>query len=687
MASVHLGGHLLARTRLFLLVALLGLLGACSSSTTLHPGTVVVTMSSTNGGNAFDSYIVQLDAIYLTADNGSVVTLSASPQTVDLVNLSRTIDEVVSAGAIPYGNYVSASLLLDYTYAQVWVDNKGVPTQATLQTSALTAIATVSFVVTFDKNAPLVVNLNQSTGLHINFDLAAFNSIDLATAVLPTVTVQPYVTLAPVPLDTKQLVHARGLWVTLDDAAVGGNGSSFIMNVRPFYSLSSALGALIVTPSADCYFNVNGVTYTGAAGLAAIGALPVNTSIAMVGTLTSYATITPTFTATQVYAGTAQDDAGYDVSAGTVSAVNGDTITLHGVDMNTVQYNLSTYLYTNYYASMDVTVGPLTIVSEDGVAATGLSTKSISVGQQVVINGVATVDASTGYVSSVDATNTNYGAVGSQVRLQTGRDWGDLISATPTTATFDLAAIGIYTPNAFNFTGTNSDKSAYVVNTGGTDLSASPAGTLFAIDGMVTPFGSAPPDFLASSLTNAAATLQQLVIEWTGEEHPFTSIDATGLVPDLSRTTITTIHDIYTGPAVLNLKSLATSPLITTTGAPDPSTLQLSVGSTTLTTGISMYASYAAFYPAVNDAFNGVNKIFRLQATGYLQRRHQYLRCPDHQHRAGGVAAYCGEARDALETTSVHARHAGAGAEHRRPARHRSATHAALRLRVCRGGL
>lgn len=619
MASVHCGGHFLARTRLLLLVVILGLMGACSSSSTLHPGTVVVTMSATNGGNAFTSYIVQLDAIYLTADNGDIITLAASPQTVDLVNLSQTIDEIVQAGAVPYGTYVSASILLDYTYGQIWVNKNGVPTQATLQTSALTAIATTSFTVTFDKNAPLVVNLNQSTGLHVNFDLAAFNSIDLFTPVLPTVTIQPYLTLVPVPLDTQQPVHARGLWVTLNDAAVGGNGSTFIMNVRPFYSLSSALGALIVTPSADCYFNVNGVTYTDVAtGLAAIAALPVNTSIAMVGTLSSYATITPTFIATQVYAGTAQDDAGYDVAAGTVSAISGDNITLTGVDMNTVQYNLSTFLYTNYYHTMAVTVGPATIISQDGVAAPGLSTKSISIGQQVVINGVANVDAATGYVDSVDATNTNYGAVGSQVRLQTTKDWGNLISATPTTATFDLAAISsVYPPSAFTFTGTGSNPAAYVVNTGGTDLSSSAAGTLFAIDGFVPPLGTAPPDFLASSITNGAATPQQLVVEWkAGETAPFSSIGASGLVVDLAKSTVTTIHYIYTGPAVLDIDALAASPLITTAGAPDQSKLDLSVGSTTLTTGISMYTSYAAFYPALAATFTGTNTIFRLTATG-----------------------------------------------------------------------
>jgi hypothetical protein len=64
--------------------------------------------------------------------------------------------------------------------------------------------------------------------------------------------------------------------------------------------------------------------------------------------------------------------------------------------------------------------------------------------------------------------------------------------------------------------------------------------------------------------------------------------------------------------------TLPASPLITTAGAPDQNALQLSIGSTTLTTGISMYASYAAFYPAVSATFNGTNKIYRLDAVGYF---------------------------------------------------------------------
>ena len=77
-----------------------------------------------------------------------------------------------------------------------------------------------------------------------------------------------------------------------------------------------------------------------------------------------------------------------------------------------------------------------------------------------------------------------------------------------------------------------------------------------------------------------------------------------------------TFLTIRTGPATLDLKSLPASPLMTTTGA-DQSNLQLAIGSTTLTSGISVFNSASGFASAVNSDFAaGTNKISRLVAYG-----------------------------------------------------------------------
>src|SRR5262249_48016066 len=151
------------------------------------------------------------------------------------------------------------------------------------------------------------------------------------------------------------------------------------------------------------------------------------------------------------------------------------------------------------------------------------------------------------------------------------------------------------------------------------DTSAVPAGPvtttgeLLQMQGMVARFGAAPPDFAARTLTPGPSSLQTLVIDWIngGSTAPFTSISSSGRVVNLADANLGTTHEIRTGPATLDLKSLPASPLITSTGA-DQSKLQLAVGSTTLAAGISVFNSAAPFASAVAADFKGSNKIFRL---------------------------------------------------------------------------
>jgi hypothetical protein len=144
-----------------------------------------------------------------------------------------------------------------------------------------------------------------------------------------------------------------------------------------------------------------------------------------------------------------------------------------------------------------------------------------------------------------------------------------------------------------------------------------PADQLLQVQGNVTAFGAAPPDFAAQTVTPGPSSLQTLVVDWVngGSTKPFTSVSSSGLVVNLADADLGSTHEIRTGPLSLDLKSLPESPLITTTGA-DQSNLRLAIGSTTLTTGVSVFNSAARFATAVSSDFNGTNKIFRLVAYG-----------------------------------------------------------------------
>jgi hypothetical protein len=594
------------RTLTALVLGFSALLAGCGNSSTFVPGTPVVTLSDTSG--QFAAYRVAIDSISLTDTNGAI--LNAIPQmpaeSVDLAALTdRT--ELLAVPAVPSATYKSATLTLDYTSASIWVNLNGQAVAATPLNSTGTTPSIYTVTLTFDPNNPLVITRGVSTRLAIDFNLAASNSINTATTP-PTVTVRPFVVMTPAPVDAT-VMRVRGLFVTAPSGS-----SDFIMNVRPLIDLASALGAVTVSTTTQTYFNINSVAYTGAAGLTALASLPENTIIAAYGTLGDLSGITPGFHATSVYVGTSLESPLAEHIGGVVSARSGNTLTVHGATfLSPLPVAGTAYAGVTYANNGTVTIGSATVVSEDGVAASGLTPAAISVGQQLDISGQASVDT---------AGNISLDATAGQLRLASTRIWGTLNSATTGSASLDILSLGNFAPAGFNFAGTgitgqDANPSAYAVNSGALNESATAAGTLLQVDGIVNPFGTAPPDFTASAITAGTATEQQLVVEWIngGATAPFISDSAAGLVVDLSNASLGTIHEIRTGPATLDLKTLPASPLITTVGA-DQSKLELAIGSVTLTTGVSVFNSISGFTAAVASTFNGTNKIYRLIASG-----------------------------------------------------------------------
>jgi hypothetical protein len=580
------------------------LLAACHGSTTTAPGTPVLTMDDLSPDPQFASYIVTLDGITLTDTNGNVVYLMSSVETIDLAKYNG-ITELVEAPAVASATYVSASITLDYSAASIYVNEHGEAIASTPVDTTGAAPTTLVIPVTFDPDHRLVITQGQSTRVHFSIDLTASNHIDYSTSP-PTVTVQPFATLSPAPVDDTVML-SRGLLVVSQPSS--GN---FIMNTRPFYDLVSALGALTVNTNAHTYFSINGLIYTGTAGLTAMTTQMENSPTAVYGTLGNLSGITPTFNATSVYVGTSLESLLAEYITGVVFARSGDTLSVRGASflspLNVVtQYNLS------YLPTVPVTVGSGTLVTEDGVAAGGLSSSSISVGQQITVAGQVVTN-SAGAITQLDATVGN-------VRLQPTTAWGTLNSASPGTASLDLLSLGSFAPSGFAFAGTGrttyQSPTTYELSTGALNESAVPAGTLLEATGIVTPFGSAPPDFAAMTVAPGTSTLQQLVVEWTngGSAKPFTSIHSTGLTVDLQNADLSTTRYIRTGPTTVDLTTLPATPLITTTGA-NPNNLVLALGSASLTSGVSIFNDAARFATALNTALNGSNKAFRLVAYG-----------------------------------------------------------------------
>ena len=410
--------------------------------------------------------------------------------------------------------------------------------------------------------------------------------------------------MSPVTVDYHPL-RVRGIYVV-------NQSGNFIINVRPFYDLSSALGGLQVNVNDQTYYNVNQQTFTGAPGLAAVGTLAISQPVAAFGTLGSLDAITPQFNATQVYAGPSQESLAQDHVVGTIAARSGGTLTVRGAAFHPGVGN--PLGIPQYDDTASVIVDATTVVSEDGENVSGLSAQSLSVGQR--IDAAAASNASVDSAGTITFDTRN----GGQVRMASTPAWGNLVSASAGSATLDLITLGNFSPAGMNFAGTATgggavDPALYPVNTG----TATAAGPVALAQGFVTPFGSAPPAFSAQAVTTGDGyPQQQLVVEWQngGAAAPFSSQSAAGLVVDLANPDLTNTHGIVTGPTAIDLQDLPASPLITTTGA-NAQALTLAIGSSTFpTTGVSIYNSAAAFSTALGATLNGTNKVYRLVAVG-----------------------------------------------------------------------
>ncbi len=590
------------RIALFVLAGALAIgLAGCSASTRVYNGTPALTLTADAAG-AFSTYIVGIDTIELTQKNGYVYPAQSNDEQV---NLTRRVNltELFGAPGIPTGTYTSMTIYFDYSNPAIYL--QGAAKAATVKTASGSTLIPVK--VTFAPNHPLVIGLNTSTPFAIDIDLAASNAIDAATN---TVTVSPYVVATVEPVDTSPL-RARGQLVLSQPGK-----SDVVENIRPFddtYYGDPGVGALTVNTSSSTYFDVNGQVYMGSAGLKALAAAQNGTVMTAYGTLGSLATITPQFNATQVYAGTSVSTQGTAVIRGTVSARSGDTLTLEQAQSVCPENYCTANATITYYPTATVTVGPSTIVTEDGTAASGLGVQSISVGQRISASGTG--------ASGSSLMPGTLNATSGQVRMQPTTIWGTLVSGASGSATLDLQQIDLAAPSTFDFTGTgvtgseDANPASYAVDTGSVDESGTTAGTVLSATGFVTPFGSAPPDFSASSVTPASAGPTDLIVQWNGgTTAPFTSSGSSGLVVNLGNSSIEAA-DMQTGPQTVQLSSLSASPTIAF-GCASGTCGNAEFGIGNGSAGISVFDSVSSFLSSLTSTLDGSTGISELVAIG-----------------------------------------------------------------------
>ncbi|HEV7611683.1 MAG TPA: hypothetical protein VGO37_07415 [Steroidobacteraceae bacterium] len=615
--------------------AIIAAAGCHRNNTTSGYGIGWVTLSDTPGD--FTSYKVNVDSVTLTGKVVGVITAVSTVEPVDFTKLND-ISELWSAASIPNDTYASASIVLDYTNASISVMVNGVPTKAKVVDTKGAAVTTQTINVTLDKGHPLVITPTYASTnaqrLAIDFNLAASNTVNTATSP-PTVTIKPFVTVATSAPDTKP-VRVRGPLInsSLGASATGsasGSAGTYTVYVRPFFDEVDSLGSLTIFNGANTVYSINGNTYIGSAGLTALSQLSAGTTMTA-----AYATYVPTatpattagvFNANFVVAGSTLEDFYTQGLEGDVIARSGNTLTVRG---STLQFNNGTSQYNN--ADAVVLVGPATIVTaENNTTLTGLNYNSIAAGQHIIARGLYKLPASG--VVTLDATGSSSANTGS-VRLISTELWGTLTSTAAGSLVMNLQTIENWPVSDYNFTGNGPAPVTPASFTAATGSLAVPTGLVAGdsvwVDGVVAPFGAAPPDFKAFAITSELSVPARLQVDWTstGTTAPFAALTATGLTIDLANANFSS-GVIRVGSESIDLKSLAASPTIVPQTAPAPSAgvpaafLPLfAIGnlSAANTTSISVYNGFSDFAAQLPKSIVAATPALHFVATGVYNR-------------------------------------------------------------------
>jgi hypothetical protein len=579
----------------------------------------------------FTSYIITVDSVVLTGKTYGAITAIAVPEQINFAKLVN-FSELWSSAPIPVDTYTSATITLDYTYAQIAVQVDGKPVAATAVAPGGLPATQISVVVDLDPQNPLTLQYTYASTnaqrLAFAFDMAASSSVDLTDPTAPVVTVTPYFTVATSASDNK-LIRIRGPLVNSSVLI-----SSYSTFVRPFFDEVNSLGSVTIFNSPSTVYTLYGATYVGKPGIQALSQTSAGSTMTA-----AYTTFEPTptlvaginagkFNAAYIIGGSTLEDFYTDGLEGDVIARNGDTLTLRGATLFANASQVVEYIP----ADSLVQLGTGTLVTADGDASLGpLNYNSVSVGQHITARGLYSLSAAG--VVTIDSTGTSDTNTGS-VRLQSTELWGPLISSASGSLVQNVQAIQDWPASNYNFAGNGTTgaqdptAASFVVNTGSLPLPPGPDGVtpvvpgdLLWTDGYTSPFGSAPPDFIAASVSSAPTVPASMLVTWTGTGSltPFTVTDSSMTI-NLSDPAFGG-GVIRIGAQAIDMTTLSASPLIVPQAASVPTGPGLpplfmplfGVGSYAI--GVQSFNSYTAYAAALSTqlATAGATK---LSATG-----------------------------------------------------------------------
>jgi len=553
-------GHALRLTGLLVAVTLLG---ACSSSgsgtnatttatcdpadpaTAAECGELLVAVTDADGD--FVSYVVDVLSISLQRSNGASVEMLPASTRVDFADLS-TLSELLAAATVAPGDIAGGTISIDYSNAEIYVESAGgvVLAEAVDETGAKLGI--VDLEIRLDNTEHLMIRRGRTALLSIDFDLSASHEANLNFAPA-RVTTRPYLSAEVRPLDEKEL-RVRGPLIDVDVAA-----GTYEIRVRPWHRRDGNFGTLTVHTTSTTEFEIGDAVYTGAPGLAALANLSPGALTVAFGTLD---VLNRQFTAEIVHAG---DSIGGDRLAavhGNVVARSGDTLTVRGA------LAVHRDRPAHFRRTVIVEISDSTRVSKVGDAQVMLDKGDISVGQRIVAFGQFTNPQVAGNDPLGPDIALILDATQGRVRMLVTHLHGTVNSVVPGQLNLRLRGIDRLGIDLFDFSGTgvnatsDADPLDYEVETGTLALDGFEVDESARVFGFVTPYGEAPPDFVGRTVVDHRDIPAALGIAWglTGTAAPFSGMNPTGLVLNMSNPEIGVRHHLLLGRRLVDLFDL-----------------------------------------------------------------------------------------------------------------------------------
>lgn len=565
-------------TGLLLLIFCLSLLTACGESS--DTGSVEdsetqnrLYVSLTDAEGDFTQYTVDVTALTLYRSNGATIETLPNTTTLDFAQYID-VTEFLTTAIVPPGYYNSAEISLDFSSAQLTVENsegESVPTSAI--DDAGDPLGELTVTVNINGQDGFHIRPGQPASLNIDFDLESSNIVELADDGLSATVIVNPVLIANTSIDDEKTRRVRGLLSTVDIDA-----QTFVIDIRPFRVRHHSHGELTVYSDDQTRFEIDGYSYQGSQGLIALDDLSGLVPMVVLGQFDHQ---NRRFSAEEVFAGSSVPWGERDVLKGSVIARSGDELSIIGA---TVELDNGQFQFNDEFT---ILVDDTTTVVKQGTSG-AFSIDDISIGQRVEVLGEVTDDNTFNAATGEGLVRMRYSDVAASVAQISPLQVDVQHINRRITDLYDFNGTGIDEPN-------DADPEAYEIDEGSLPLSSLSEDTPVWIRGFPTTFGTAPADFEAKSIADVSQLTSKLYVGYgkQGSASAVASLDDTGLLLDLG--SAVDRHHLKQAGIVTDLNDFNSMPLIEPNDGHALYVIQQGHSN-------DVYIDWAAFQSAINQS-------------------------------------------------------------------------------------